>query len=196
MVSDTVPGSLAGREDTMTPREPHSPDHSGEPGPTARRLIVAPVPDVWAVLADGWSYATWVVGASRVRDVDTAWPAVGSRIQHSFGVWPLVIDDSTRVDEVRHNRELILTARGWPAGEARVHLSLRPIASDRCEVTITEDAVTGPGLLIPPLIRRLILVPRNREALHRLALLAEGRRRLKGAHHPEQPGHGHEPAQP
>ena len=33
--------------------------------------------DVFAVLADGWLFPTWVVGASRMRDVDAAWPEVG-----------------------------------------------------------------------------------------------------------------------
>ena len=50
---------------------------------------------VWSVLADGWSYAMWVVGASRIRAVDTNWPAPGSRIHHSVGVWPVVLSDHT-----------------------------------------------------------------------------------------------------
>ena len=37
---------------------------------TVTRDVDAPGQAVWDVLADGWSYATWVVGASRVRDVD------------------------------------------------------------------------------------------------------------------------------
>ena len=55
--------------------------------------------DVFAVLADGWVFPTWVVGASRMRDVDEAWPAEGSHLHHSFGVWPAVIDDKTTVRE-------------------------------------------------------------------------------------------------
>lgn len=35
------------------------------------RLIHASVEDVFAVLTDGWSYASWVVGASRIRDKDS-----------------------------------------------------------------------------------------------------------------------------
>jgi len=30
---------------------------------------------VWDVLGDGWLYPLWVVGASRIRDVDDGWPA-------------------------------------------------------------------------------------------------------------------------
>lgn len=61
---------------------------NGEPGPTVTRVVKAPIDAVWAVLADGWSYPVWVVGASRVRDVDAGWPAVGTRIHHAFGPWP------------------------------------------------------------------------------------------------------------
>ena len=59
---------------------------------TVSRDVDAPAQAVWDVLADGWDYATWVVGASRVRDVDRTWPAEGSRIHHSFGLWPVVVN--------------------------------------------------------------------------------------------------------
>ena len=42
-------------------------------------------------------------------------------------------------------------------------------------VLIREDAVDGPGTLVPKPLRQLGIVPRNREALRRLAFLAEGR---------------------
>ena len=61
------------------------------------RHVHAPASAVWASLADGWLYAGWVVGESRVRSVDLAWPAVAGRIQHSFGLWPIVIDDESMV---------------------------------------------------------------------------------------------------
>ncbi len=45
-------------------------DSGSDPAtPPVARRIEAPPGAVWAVLADGWLYATWVVGASRVRDV-------------------------------------------------------------------------------------------------------------------------------
>ena len=40
--------------------------------PRVTRTVDAPAEAVWAVLADGWLYASWVVGASRVREVDPA----------------------------------------------------------------------------------------------------------------------------
>ncbi len=49
-----------------------------DPGPTISRRVDAPAEAVWSVLADGWSYANWVVGAARVRDVDPGWPAQGA----------------------------------------------------------------------------------------------------------------------
>jgi hypothetical protein len=42
---------------------------------------------------------------------------------------------------------------------------------------MSEDAVAGPGKLLPQPLRQLVIVPRNRETLYRLALLAEGRHR-------------------
>jgi hypothetical protein len=112
-----------------------------------------------------------------VRDVDDNWPAVGARIHHSFGVWPLVISDVTRVERVVPGSELVLTARGWPLGEARVHLSFGPDGPDGSLVTMTEDASAGPGRFVPASVRRLLLVPRNRESLYRLGVLVEGRHR-------------------
>jgi uncharacterized protein YndB with AHSA1/START domain len=52
------------------------------------RPIEATPEQVWAVLGDGWLYAGWVVGASRIREVDPGWPAKGSRIAHSVGSCP------------------------------------------------------------------------------------------------------------
>lgn len=149
-------------------------EHGKDPGPTVSRNVAAPPSAVWAVLSDGWSYANWVVGAARVRDVDPAWPAHGARVHHSFGMWPLLIQDFTRVERVVPQEELELIARGWPAGEAHVHISVRADGTDRSIVTITEDAVSGPGKFIPAPVRHVMIAPRNRETLHRLALLAEG----------------------
>ena len=44
-------------------------------------------------------------------------------------------------------------------------------------MSITEDAVTGPGRLVPMPVRQATILPRNREALRRLAYVAEGRHR-------------------
>ena len=52
---------------------------------TNQRFVEAAPSDVFAVLTDGWLFPSWVVGASRIRDVDLAWPSVGATIAHSFG---------------------------------------------------------------------------------------------------------------
>ena len=45
------------------------------------RTIRATPEKVWEVLSDGWLYPVWVVGATRMRDVDASWPQVGAKIQ-------------------------------------------------------------------------------------------------------------------
>jgi hypothetical protein len=62
-------------------------------------------------------------------------------------------------------------------GEAQVDLTLTERPPDSCLVTIVEDAVTGPGLVVPRPARQAAIAVRNNEALRRLALIAEGRHR-------------------
>lgn len=147
------------------------------PVSTNERLVHTTPADVWEVLADGWLYPLWVVGATRMREVEPAWPDVGSRLFHSVGAWPLTIDDSTSVVACEPGRRLELRARAWPAGEAEVVLELEP--ADDVEggtlVRIHEDVVSGPGRLLPPPLRHLQLAWRNTETLRRLALVAERR---------------------
>jgi hypothetical protein len=142
------------------------------------RRVHAPTDAVWAVLADGWMYATWVVGASRIRAVEPQWPRPGSKVHHSFGIWPALINDDTEVLACDPGRELLLKARGWPAGEAHVRIHLTPGTTPGSSVvSIVEDVTGGPGRLIPRAARQLLITPRNTEALRRLALIAEGRSR-------------------
>ncbi len=139
------------------------------------RLVHATPEQVWDVLADGWLYPVWVVGASRMREVEDAWPAVGSKLHHSVGLWPLLIDDNTEVLESVPGVSLTLRARAWPVGEAHVHLRLEPAGAET-EVRIEEKAVSGPGAFVPPPIEGVTLKWRNTETLRRLAFIAERRR--------------------
>ena len=142
------------------------------------RRVHAPTDAVWAVLADGWMYATWVVGASRIRAVEPQWPQPGSKVHHSFGIWPALINDDTEVLACDPGRELLLKARGWPAGEAHVRIHLTPGTTPGSSVvSIVEDVTGGPGRLVPRPARQLLISPRNTEALRRLALIAEGHTR-------------------
>lgn len=136
------------------------------------RMTAAPA-QVFAVLGNGWLYPSWVVGASRMREVDDDWPLPRSELHHSFGVWPVLINDTTTVLEWQYERRLVLRARGWPVGEATVVITLEPI-HDGCVVSIDEDVAAGPGLAVLAPVRRGLLRVRNREALRRLRFLAEG----------------------
>jgi hypothetical protein len=140
---------------------------------TVSQLFNSPAADVWKVIADGWLYSGWVVGASRIRAVDDTWPTVGARLHHSVGAWPLVINDSTRVTAVEPGKSLELVARGWPMGEAKIIITLED-RGGQCLVTISEDAIRGPGKKVPKVMRDPMITVRNRETLKRLELMAAG----------------------
>ena len=140
------------------------------------RTIKTTPDKVWAVLADGWLYPLWVVGASRMRDVDADWPEVGARIHHSVGAWPLLLDDNTEVLDCEPGHLLEVRARSWPAGEARVVLRLTEVDGGT-EVVMEEDVESGPARLVPKPMRTPMLAWRNVESLRRLAFLAERRER-------------------
>jgi uncharacterized protein YndB with AHSA1/START domain len=129
---------------------------------------------VWEVLADGWLYPLWVVGATRMREVDDQWPERGSRLHHSVGTWPLTLDDITEVEESVPGARLVLNAHAWPAGRADVTITLRAHGVDT-EVVMEEHAASGPGSLVPRLAQDPLLNWRNVECLRRLAFLAERR---------------------
>jgi hypothetical protein len=133
-----------------------------------------PPEKVFEVLADGWVFPVWVVGASRMRDVDVAWPNTGSHLQHSFGVWPILINDETTMVEWDPPRRAVMKPAGWPIGEAVVTIDVRP-SGDGCVVRIRERAVRGPGAWIPSWLLDIGLHARNIETLQRLAFIAEGK---------------------
>jgi uncharacterized protein YndB with AHSA1/START domain len=138
---------------------------------TTSRVVPTSVERVWEVLADGWTYPLWVVGATHMRDVDDGWPAVGSRLHHSVGSWPVLLEDTTSVVAADPGRRIELTARAWPFGTARVVIELAPHA-DGTLVTMGEQAESGPARLLPSAVQGALLRPRNREALARLEALA------------------------
>jgi uncharacterized protein YndB with AHSA1/START domain len=129
---------------------------------------------VWEVLSDGWTYTNWVVGASHTRAVDATFPAVGSKIYHASGVWPLMTRDETEVQEVEAPRRLVLEARGRPLGSAKVELTLSEDAGG-CRVTMTETPETGLGHLLRNPAGDALIYRRNVESLARLAALCERR---------------------
>lgn len=138
------------------------------------RVVAAPPDRVFAELSDAWSFPTWVVGASHIRDVDAHWPRPGARLHHQVGGWPFAIKDSTEVIECETPTRLRLLARAWPVGEAEVDIRVEP-AGDGSLVTMLETPVSGPGHWLDNPVQRLVLRRRNREALARLAIRAEKR---------------------
>jgi len=136
--------------------------------------FACPPDRVFAVLADGWLYPTWVVGATRMRAVDAEWPAEGSELHHSVGTWPAILDDTTTVLQWDPPTRMTLKARGWPAGSAEVRLTVEADSAGSL-VTIEEDVVEGPGRLVPAPLRSAAIKIRNVETLNRLRYIAENR---------------------
>lgn len=141
---------------------------------TRSRVVRCRTEDVWDVLSDGWLFTTWVVGAARIRDVDGDWPQPGAQIHHSVGLFPLMVDDTTRSEVCEPPERLRLTARAWPSGEAYVEIQVKP-HPEGCEVSMSEQVTKGPSVVIPDIIQDFILRFRNDESLERLAMIAEGR---------------------
>ena len=139
---------------------------------TVTRDVAATRQRVWDVLADGWTYSGWVVGNSRIRAVSSNWPAPGSRILHSIGAWPAVINDETVVESCVSGEELVLLAKVRPAAEARITMRLSDIPGG-CRVEMTEVAVSRPLRWIPESVQVMGVAPRNRECTWRLAMIAE-----------------------
>lgn len=131
------------------------------------QLIEASPAEVFAVLADGWTYSNWVVGTSHIRAVEANWPEVGSRLHHAVGPWPMLARDHTVVEEVRPDKEIVLFASESAMGAARIRITLEQ-ADDGCLVTMDETPISGPGKWLHNPAQDALLHRRNRETLHRL----------------------------
>jgi uncharacterized protein YndB with AHSA1/START domain len=88
-------------------------------------VIEADRDTVWTAIADPRTYPSWLVGAKKIRAVDSAWPAVGTVFDHRVGFGPIVIDDRTTVLEVEPGRLLALRIRATLALHAIVRFELR-----------------------------------------------------------------------
>jgi uncharacterized protein YndB with AHSA1/START domain len=146
------------------------------------RIVDAPPEQVFAVLADGWTYSDWVVGTAHIRDVDANWPEVGSQLHHKAGPWPLSLQDSSTVTEMTRDRHLNLQAGLWPFGEANIDLTLEPAGPGRTRVVMREDFEQGPLVGLRNGLHNVVLHRRNIEALRRLADIAVNR---ESARHPQ-----------
>lgn len=138
-----------------------------------RRRTTAPPAAVFAVLADGWRYADWVVGAKRIRYVDESWPEPGSRFHHKVGAGPVEIKDSSVSEAVDPDHAISLRVQAWPAGTARVRIVLEPTDDGGTEILFEERPLEGPARRFDNPGLRALLWARNVESLRRLARIAE-----------------------
>jgi hypothetical protein len=155
------------RDEMMAPEEVDS-------SLTVERVTLASRRQVWDVIADGWTYTQWVVGNSRMRAVDPDWPQAGSTIHHSIGIWPVLLNDETVVQECIPLELLVLEAKGRPFGKARITLRLSDV-DHGCRIEMSEVPVGAPLGWLPKRLGLATAFPRNRECTWRLAALAERR---------------------
>jgi uncharacterized protein YndB with AHSA1/START domain len=142
---------------------------------TRTRTVRATPERIWDVLADGWLYGLWMVGASAVEEVDPAWPAVGAELHHLTGSWPMAIEQTTRVLESEPARRLVLGTRTRYVGESRVTLTLRPVGSGS-EVRLDRELVSGVRTVVPGVLTQPLVEGWAGDTLLRLSLVAEHRR--------------------
>lgn len=139
----------------------------------------APPDAVLAVLHEAPRYADWVVGTRKIIGVDPAWPAPGSSFAHQVGLGPLHLSDRTTMvaDDAGH---VILDARAFPIGRARVEVRLTP-TSRGTRIELGEEPVSGPARFVPRILLDPVTRRRNTISLERLRGLAEGREDPPGA---------------
>lgn len=140
----------------------------------ASKYIDASPERVWVELSDGWIYTGWVVGACHIRGVDGHWPDAGAKLHHEVGGWPLTIQDSTQVVESVPRTRLVLQARAWPAGEARIEIDLVPEGNGTV-VKMVEYPTNGLAKALHNPVQDAVLRRRNLASLERLACIAENR---------------------
>lgn len=137
-------------------------------------VIDAPVGDVFQVLSDARRYPQWVVGASRLRTVDPDFPEPGSSFGHKIGIWPLLINDETKVVRRDGERRLLLQAEIGVLGAATVDLYLEPVGNDRTRLRMVETPVTGPIRWFHNPLQDRAFWMRNLVSLALLRRIAEG----------------------
>jgi hypothetical protein len=122
---------------------------------------------VFAVLDDPYAYPRWVVGTRRVREVDPAWPAVGSCFHHAIGTSLGELHDSSKVLIREHPHRMVLEVRFRPTGIAHVDIRVLPEGSGST-ITLEETPTGGPFAFLPHLITEPSLTLRNALSLQRL----------------------------
>src|SRR3954452_23699128 len=140
---------------------------------TNSRTFAVPRDAASGVLVDGYTYASWVVGTSAIRDVDAQWPAAGSQLHYRVGRGPLRHDGHTEVLSVDEGKRLELEAHAWPLGTARIELTVEDVPDGGCRVVMVEHPAQGSAAALHNPIGDGLLKLRNLEALRRLKKLAQ-----------------------
>ncbi len=149
---------------------------AADPSATGARAALAFLssPDaVFAVVADGWRYADWVVGARRVRAVDESWPEPGSHFHHEVGVGPFTVRDLTELEAIDPPHRIVLVVKVRPGGMGRVTISIEA-RDGGSEVLMEEVLISGPALVLDSWLFRKVTMLRNQESLKRLRRLVDG----------------------
>jgi uncharacterized protein YndB with AHSA1/START domain len=144
-------------------------------------LIERSVEQVWSVLADGWSYSSWVVGTQKIREVDDNWPEEGSRLHYAVGISRLSVDDTTTVRIMEPRQRLELEARAGRAGTARISIQVLPWG-EHAVVIIDEHPLRGPGARWHSLVVDGVLRFRNKQMLRNLDQVVSDRYPDPGRH--------------
>ena len=135
-----------------------------------RNVLIPAAPDaVWSVLADGYSYADWVVGTRQVRQVDPDWPRPGTSLHFTAGLGPVTVDDKTTSRLCEQGSRLELEAYAMPYGSVRISIEVLPWGGEETVVIIDEHPLRGPSALLENPLVELVLTIRNRRMLRKLA---------------------------
>lgn len=140
------------------------------------RTINAPIEVVWDILIDPYTYPDWLIGAEAIRDLDDAWPAIGSRFHHRVGIGWLSIPDHSEVVDVIEPELLRLAVRARPFVSAVATFRLVRDGNFTVVAIEEEPSVNVIGTIVRPLMDPMIHV-RNHRSLRRLDhLLTRGMR--------------------
>ena len=122
--------------------------------------------EVFTVISDPTTYPQWLVGAQRMRSVDSRFPEPGSSFHHSVGPSEgLTIDDSSEVLDVDAPNRLVLEVR---VGFIRGLVELRVLDHPRGSEVRFRERPIGVTSIATPLVRPLIHA-RNAKSLEQLA---------------------------
>lgn len=127
-----------------------------------------PPEDVFDHLLDPWEYPQWLLGASKMRDVDDDWPGIGSKFHHTVGFGPLKVNDTSQILECDPPRRLVLKVKVTPIVQGIVTFTLVPTPEGGTVLTLQEE----PALRIAGVLRPALDPPthfRNSRSLKDLA---------------------------